>query len=208
MKFDSIIFDLDGTLWDSVEGICETWNEILAKHKEIKREKISREDIEGGMGLLIEEIGKRLFPDQDSKVINELMKECSDLECEYLSIHGGDIYDGLEETLKKLSEKYTLYIVSNCQDGYIEAFLNAHKVGKYFKDYECPGRTGHKKADNIKLIIERNSINNAIYVGDTQGDADAAKEAGVPFVFAKYGFGDVAEYDFVINEIKELYELF
>ena len=121
------------------------------------------------------------------KIMNERYK----LEYEYLSEHGATLYNKLEDTLERLSKKYKLFIVSNCQDGYIESFFKSHKLEKYFIDYECPGRTGLAKAENIKLIVERNNLKNPVYVGDTQGDAKAAKDANIPFIYANYGFGDV-----------------
>ena len=50
-KYDSIIFDLDGTLWNSSKPICEAWNIILDRHKEIVREPITIEELGQCMGL-------------------------------------------------------------------------------------------------------------------------------------------------------------
>ena len=58
------------------------------------------------------------------------MDEMCSYENEYLSIHGGTLYPGLEDTLKELKKNYRLFIVSNCQSGYIEAFLHAHIIRK------------------------------------------------------------------------------
>ncbi len=60
------------------------------------------------------------------------------------------------------------------------------------------------KADNIRLIMERNHLEQVVYVGDTQMDADACKAAGVPIVFASYGFGTVKEPDYVVDTPYEL----
>lgn len=208
MKYDSVIFDLDGTLWDSVDGVIETWKIILKKHPEIERDEITRKDLEVGMGLLAADIGKGLFPNETSEVQLKLMKECSVEECRYLAENGGKIYDNLEDTLKALKDKgIKLFIVSNCQDGYIEAFLKAHKMESYFIDSECPGRTGKNKSENIKLIVERNNLKKPVYVGDTITDANSAKEAGVPFIFASYGFGDVKDYEYSIDNFKELIDI-
>ncbi|MDD6293931.1 MAG: HAD family hydrolase, partial [Eubacteriales bacterium] len=54
---------------------------------------------------------------------------------------------------------------------------------------------------------ERNNIKNAAYVGDTQGDANAAKIAGIDFIYAEYGFGNVEEYTFAIKKFKDLLTL-
>ncbi|WP_370314204.1 HAD family hydrolase [Guptibacillus hwajinpoensis] len=58
------------------------------------------------------------------------------------------------------------------------------------------------------MIIERNNLTNPIYIGDTEGDLKASRYAGIPFVYAKYGFGEVSEYDEVINRFEELVKLY
>ena len=204
---DSIIFDLDGTLWDSTEVVLTSWNSIVKKQEEVEKE-LTKEDLKGIMGLQIKEVGKKLFPYLEEEKHQRILKECCDIECKYLGEQGGQLYDNLEEVLKKLSDKYKLFIVSNCQCGYIEAFYKFHKLDKYFLDYENPGRTGLSKGENIKLIIDRNNLLNPAYVGDTAGDLEAAKFAGVPFVYAKYGFGKVNDFDFVIDRFEQLLELF
>lgn len=203
MDIDSIIFDLDGTLWNTIEGVCDVWNMILGKHPNIKR-VISPSDMEKCMGYTIDVIGKKLFPDLDQSSQINLMKECCDAEQIYLGEHGGILYPKLEETLIALSEKYKLFIVSNCQDGYIQCFFKAHKLDKYFMDFECSGKTGLPKGENNKIIIQRNELKNPIYVGDTNGDAESAIVAGIPFVYANYGFGNVEKYDYVIESFEDL----
>ena len=120
----------------------------------------------------------------------------------------GTLYGNVENVLQELSQKYKLYIVSNCQDGYIEVFYKYHNLEKYFLDYENPGRTGLSKGENINLIIERNNLSNPVYVGDTEGDLKAARFAGIPFVYAKYGFGQVSEYELVIDNFEDLLRIF
>ena len=64
-------------------------------------------------------------------------------------------------------------------------------MGSYFTEYDNPGRTVLPKADNIALVAERNGLRRPLYIGDTQGDYDAASKAGVPFLHAAYGFGRI-----------------
>jgi phosphoglycolate phosphatase len=206
-SLDSIIFDLDGTLWDATDHVLIVWNQVLSNKKEIRR-LIDKEELQGTMGLQIKEIGQKLFPYLEENVQAEIMNECCQVECEFLGNQGGNLYDKLEDTLKTLSEKYKLYIVSNCQEGYIEAFYQYHQLGKYFQDYENPGRTGLSKGENIKLIMERNNLKNPVYVGDTEGDLKGAQVAGIPFVYAKYGFGQVNQFDYSIDKFEDLLNLF
>ncbi|CQR46624.1 Phosphoglycolate phosphatase [Paraliobacillus sp. PM-2] len=203
---DSIIFDLDGTLWDSRDTVVFAWNHVLNQY-EIDKE-ITKDDLKQTMGLPFQELGKRLLPSIGKEVAEKVLNESCEVENSYLSKQGGQLYDGVENVLKALAKKYKLYIVSNCQDGYIEAFYQYHDLGKYFSDYENPGRTGLSKGDNIKLIIERNQLNHPVYVGDTNGDQKAAEYAGIPFVYARYGFGEVSRYDHVIDRFDELLDVF
>ena len=114
------------------------------------------------------------------------------------------MYPQVEETFQKLKEKYHLYIVSNCQSGYIEAFLEYYGYGKYIEDTECYGNNGLVKGENIRKVAERNHLTKAVYVGDIQGDYDASMQAGVEFIHAGYGFGTV---DANVPEITAFAEL-
>lgn len=204
---DSIIFDLDGTLWDSTDTVVVAWNSVLENYKEDIK-PITTEDLQGVMGLQIEEVGRRLLPNVDAEMQHKILTECCDAENESLVKLGGKLYPNLEPVLIALSRKYKLFIVSNCQEGYIESFFAYHQVGRYFTDYENPGRTGLSKGENIKLVMERNHLKSPVYVGDTEGDHKAAVFAGIPFIYARYGFGEVSGYDDVIDRLDGLLGLF
>ena len=202
MKKKAIIFDLDGTLWDSARAVVDSWNEKIAEFPDIDY-YITMEQMYGYMGKTMEEIGLSFFNTVSKEHALELLKICMDYENLYIEEHGGVLFEGLEETLETLKEEYFLAIVSNCQEGYIEAFLKYHKLEKYFDDTENYGRTKRCKGDNIKLLVERNNID-AVYVGDTMGDYDATMQAGLPFIHAAYGFGTVPEGTEKIDDIREL----
>jgi len=204
--FDSIIFDLDGTLWDSTEGAAVIWREVAGKYPEVT-DIISADRLKALYGLPLEEIAVKLLPSVSRETAIEIMRESTTKQCPYLEKTGGILFPGLEETLTELKEKYRLFIVSNCEEGYIQCFLKAHQLQEYFEDFEYPGRSGVLKAENIRLIMERNRLSNPVYVGDTSGDAIAAGKAGIPFVYARYGFGQAEEYDYVIDSFEELLRL-
>lgn len=204
--FDGIIFDLDGTLWDATDGAAKIWRDVAGKYPEVT-DTITADRLKALYGLPLEEIAVKLLPSASKDTAMKIMRESTTSQCPYFEKVGGILYPGLEDTLRKLKEKYRLFIVSNCEEGYIQCFLKAHQLGDYFEDFEYPGRSGLLKADNIRLIIERNHLANPIYVGDTAGDAKASKIAGIPFVYARYGFGEVAEYDYVIDSFPELLNL-
>lgn len=198
-----ILFDLDGTLWDSSQEVTDSWLLALAAYPEVK-EQITRESISSVMGKTMTEIADILFAKLPPKKRMEVLVHCMDVENEYIAAHGGKLMAGLKETLKQLKERYHLFIVSNCQTGYIEAFLQYHKLGGYFEDYESFGGTGRPKGENIRLVVERNHLDAAVYVGDTQGDLKAASFAGIPFIHARTGYGQVEEEVPCIESLPEL----
>lgn len=202
-----ILFDLDGTLWDSAEQVVKAWNEILDTHYPELSHRITVEELHGYMGKTLDEIGRLMFPDLEEEKCSQVMRECCDHENAYLAKHGGILFDGVREMLEQLSKKYSLYIVSNCQAGYIECFLAYYGLEKYFEDHECPGGTGLGKGDNNRIIIERNHLDKAVYVGDTQGDMESADYAEIPFIHAAYGFGSVDRDTEKIHAPLELVEL-
>jgi len=206
MKSDSIIFDLDGTLWDSADSVIDSWNETISNYNEVQN-KLTVDDMKSVMGLVIQDVALKFFPYLEEENRLKIIKHCCKNECEYLEENGAILYNKLEETLTELTKKYKLFIVSNCQCGYIESFLKAHRLNKYFIDFENSGRTGLTKGENIKLIIERNSLIKPVYIGDTEGDLKAARFAGIPFIYAQYGFGEVKEFDYVIGSFEELLNL-
>lgn len=196
---DAIIFDLDGTLWDTSKETRRIWSEV-AKDYKLKNDNYNINDI---MGLTKKEIIENLFKD-DKKLGNSFITECQKKENKYFSENGGCIYSETLKTIYDLYSRFELYIVSNCQSGYIESFLHYYKLEHYFKDYECSGNTGEEKEKNIKRILQRNDILFAVYVGDTEKDYYASKINNLPFIWASYGFGICKKYDFCINDIAEL----
>ncbi|MDO5557558.1 MAG: HAD family hydrolase [Clostridia bacterium] len=200
--YKTIIFDLDGTLWDSTKQIKNVWSKI-AKNYGLT---INDNEINKIMGFTKEEIVEYLFCD-NKKNGEKFITECQEEEVVYLSKYGGNIYSNTISTIEELSKKYELYIVSNCQTGYIEAFLSYYNLNKYFKDYECSGNTLKDKSFNIREIMKRNKILNAVYIGDTDKDYQATRQANIKFIWAKYGFGICKKYDFAIKDIKELIQL-
>ncbi len=141
-----ILFDLDGTLWDSSTEVAISWEEALRKRPDVQKE-ITGEMIRNVMGKSMYDIADILFGEYDLQTRRSLLDYCCEEENEYIRLHGGRLFEGLLEALQALREAgFSLYIVSNCQIGYIEAFLEHHSLGQYFDDFECFGRQSRAKA--------------------------------------------------------------
>lgn len=200
-----IIFDMDGTLWDSAASVAGCWTEVL-KDKYDGMRTVTEEDLQSVMGLTMDKLAAALFPNVEDELRMQMLEDCCDAENAYLEKHGAVLYDDLEEVLSQLQKNYHLYIVSNCQSGYIEAFLTYYGFGHYFEDIECYGNNQLKKGDNIRNVVKRNHLDEAVYVGDIQGDYDASVEAEVAFIHAAYGFGTIEQDVARIESLQELPE--
>ena len=200
----AIIFDLDGTLWDASKEVTVSWNEALKTIDDFNLQ-IDQNDMMTFMGNLLFDIGRMMLPKNltDGQVQN-IIELCIEYEHDYLRKYGAPLYEKVRTTLTELKKEYELYIVSNCQAGYIEVFLDYTKMWDIFDDYECPGRTGLLKGENIKLICERNNVDAAVYVGDTDGDYNATCFAGLPFIHAAYGYGKPHETTPYITSFEQL----
>ena len=185
---DAIVFDLDGTLWDSTETVAAAWTTVVRTLGQPER-TISPAEIAGVMGMTHREIYRTLFPGLPEAEQESLALACYREEERSLHALGGRLYPGVADGLARLARRYPLCIVSNCQQGYIETFLAWSGLGSLIRDFECHGNTGCSKAENLRRVVQRNALAAPIYVGDTESDRRAAVEAGVPFVHAAYGFG-------------------
>lgn len=99
------------------------------------------------------------FPEASKEVQETILEKCCVYEEEALEENQQDIcYPDVREVIKQLAKTYDLYIVSNCQCGYIEQFLRKTQLEAYIKDIECFGNTGKNKGENIRLLVKRNSL--------------------------------------------------
>lgn len=206
MTTDGILFDLDGTLWDSSRAVAESWGATLRRLDPAAKAP-GTEDVRGIMGMTARQIAETLFSHFGEKA-DSVCLQCIHEENAYLAVHGGELYPGLAETLAALSPHFPLFIVSNCQDGYIQCFLESSGLGAYFRDFACEGSTGLDKAGNIALLCTRHGLKRPVYVGDTRNDEKSARAAGCAFVHAACGFGSAEAPDAVIGALSELPALF
>ena len=199
--YDSIIFDMDGTLVNFLDQMVVSWNLTCKKYGWDK--VITYEEMKSVMGLNGHAIGVRFFPNIDEDEATRRVFVCSAEEIEYFDkVEIGSTYIPNEEFLINLSSKYKLFIVSNCLEGYIEIFLKKYNFEKYFID-SANAANGLTKAQNIEKIVKKHNLQNPVYVGDTIKDKQSSDEANVEFIFASYGFGNV-ECDKKIASLEEL----
>lgn len=202
-KISDIILDVDGTLWDTT-GVCaRAWNAAIRENSRLEPD-LGPELLKTLFGKPMDVIFAALFHGVTPGERERLAEKCCEYEDVFLKKEKIPLFEGVEETVKSLAAELPLYIVSNCQKGYIEAFLENSGLGPYITDFLCYGDTLAPKSGTMRLLIEKHSMRAPVYVGDTKGDADACRQAGVPFVYAAYGFGKVTEFWRKIEKFSEL----
>lgn len=206
IQADSIIFDVDGTIWDSRDTVVTAWNAVMEREYPEKG-AFPKEFLTGLFGKTMEDIAAALFPELEGKARAEMAERCFQYENELLDEKPGTVYDGVKETMEQLAKEFPLFIVSNCQCGYIEACMKGAGITELITDHLCYGDTLAPKSETLRRLIEKHGLKHPVYVGDTQGDADACREAGVPMIFVTYGLGKVDKPKFSVHSMQELPKL-
>lgn len=191
--YDGIIMDIDGTIWNTTGIVAVAWNKAV-EESGFDARKVTAQDLQREFGkpmnVIADDLWQNLLPQQREILLARCCTE------EQIALRASSLhitYPNVLETVSSLSEHYSFYVVSNCQNGYVELMLEKTGLLPYIKDFECYGRTGKGKAENILMLKARAQLSFPLYIGDTQGDADACAQACVPFAWASYGFGSVDE---------------
>lgn len=189
MRYDLIIFDIDGTLWNACATSAEGFNRALRALGIMK--KVSATDIERHSGLPYEQFIGGLIGDllQHHPALHSLLNVHERQAIEKL---GGSLYDGVYDGLKALHATAKIFLVSNCQDWYLDRFIAHANLTSILSGSNCFGRCQLPKAQMLRAIVEDHPGATAVYVGDTAGDLQAAADASIDFIGATYGFGDVS----------------
>ena len=204
MSRPALIFDIDGTLWDSREIVARGWNHHLAK---IGREDlfVNKDSLKSLFGKTMTEIADIAFASIPMPERYEVLQICMEEEHRFLEEDPCNIgYPLVKETLTKLAEKHRLFIVSNSQSGYPQLCIEKLGLEALIQGHLCFGDTGTSKGQTILRRMREHNITSCAYIGDTQGDREACLEAGVPFIFAAYGRGQADGWDAKIDAFADL----
>ena len=207
MNYESLIFDVDGTLWDSRGLVAKGYNIQLEKEG-LGHLSVTAEDLKYQFGKVLSAIADSIFGSIPAPERYELLERCMASQYRVLQEDPCDVgYPGVKETIARLAEKHRLFIVSNSEKGYPQLCIDKMGLGEYIQDHMCFGDTGTSKGQTIRTLMARNNIESAIYIGDTQGDYEATLEAGLPFIWCTYGFGTPAGYTAKVDAFEELLNL-
>ena len=208
LEEESLIFDIDGTLWDSRALVAEGYN-IQLRREGLDHLGVTAADLKPLFGKTMTEIADALFGSLSEETRYDLMARCMATEQEHLRMDPCRIgYPDVATTLETLAQRHRLFIVSNSEQGYPELTMEKLGITHLIQGHLCFGDTGTDKGTTILRLMERCRITSAVYIGDTQGDMEATYKAGLPFVWASYGFGTPERYDCKVDRFAQLAEIF
>jgi len=191
MGYRLVIFDLDGTILDTLEDLTDAVNYALSKNGQPERsiEEVRR-FVGNGIKKLIVRAVQPDTPDEDAdKIYDDFMP--------YYKEHCADKtkpYEGIEELLNELKrEGYMTAVVSNKADVAVKKLCEQYFSGLF--DYCVGERAGILKKpapDSVNEVINKLSINtsDAVYVGDSDVDLETAENAGIDCISVNWGFRD------------------
>ena len=203
MNSIALLFDLEGTLWDASLPVAEAWTEA---GREILGPSFSltAAQVRSLMGMKMDDIIASIAPDMKPEERQSFSDVLLSAENVYLATHPGSLFPEEKETLEELKKQgYRLFIVSNCQKGYIENFLPLVEDGT-FEDYLCWGDTKAEKNVTMLALMQKHGIHDALYIGDTRGDETQSRLASLPFLFVAYGFGEALAPDGTAYSFSEI----
>ena len=205
-KPDSLIFDMDGTLWDAVDTYAASWNKVFTQMGiDIV---VERDRLAGMVGWEGKKVIKEIMPDFDDEKRMTIYKTVNEARHSMIPEMGGIMYDGVIEGLIKLESKYKLFILSNCAAGIIRHFIDWAGIDHLITDEFAHGVNFMPKNHNIHLLKDLHDLKNPVYIGDTAGDGEQSRIANVPFVFVSYGFGQTDDYDLKFDSFGDLTDYF
>jgi phosphoglycolate phosphatase len=214
---NTVIFDLDGTLLNSLDDICDSINETLIKYGYPTRtlEEVKSFVGNGALALVKKALPNTIDSNKQAHTINDFLKSYQDHYKNNLQ-NKTKPYDGIDNLLKELSNKgYKLAVVSNKSDDGVKAlckdYFNTYiktAIGESIHTPKKPAKEGVLQA--LKEL--NSSLEEAIYVGDSEVDVLTAHNANLPCVGVTWGFRSkevLLQYDatYIIDEPSELIKI-
>lgn len=193
-----LVFDYDGTLHDTASlyacAVRKTYRQLAEKGFAEYR-YFSDTELSGYLGMTPDEMWHDFMPD----LPNDIMQQASyDIGCEMISqIQKGaaHLYTGIEQTLDALKANgYTMVILSNCKNSYMDAHRNYFNLDKWFERCYCAEKYGYIPKEEIFCYIKKDFPDDKyIVIGDRASDIKAAAVHGAVSIGCSYGFGSQEE---------------
>lgn len=206
-----VIFDLDGTLINSLEDLTDATNHMLS---EMRKEKLPVEDVRKLVGQGARRLVERALPGVSSLEIERALDSFLSFNENHI-VDKTVLYPGAKETLAKLKDRgFLLAVISNKNESLCQKVMQTLGINIFFKVVIGADSLPYRKPSPepvLKLLRDfQANISEAVIVGDSINDIAAGKAAGVITVGCLFGYGDSQELtgsDYVVSSLPELLEL-
>ena len=180
-----ILWDLDGTLLDTLEDLADGVNHVLSQFGYPVR---TLEEVRRFVGNGARNLIRQAVPEgADPEPVFDMFQGYYAAHCQVKTRP----YDGIPEVLAKLS-RYPMAVVSNKPDSAVKPLCAQYFPGLYARgeSTDCPRKPA---PDMVFKAMEAIGVENCIYVGDSEVDVLTARNAGVPCLSVLWGFRDREE---------------
>lgn len=192
MKYKAVIFDLDGTILDTLDDLTNALNYCLKKHAlQVRSKNEVRGFVGNGIHLLIE----RAVPKNTTEEIIEAVYRDFII---FYQEHCHDLtkpYDGIAELLQQLrKDGYKTAVVSNKADSAVKALCDEYFEGLFDTAVGEKSNVRKKPApDSVNAVLKQLGVEKeeAVYIGDSEVDIQTAENAGMDCILVTWGFRDV-----------------
>ena len=181
-----VLFDLDGTLLNTLEDLVDATNYALAQFGHPPRTLM---EVRRFIGNGAENQIRLSLPDDHKEDLQKVLATYKPYYTAHCQIKTKP-YDGILEGMADLKDEFALAIVSNKPDAAVKALADQYFPGMYAlgETEKCPRKPA---PDMVYLAMQNLGVEKCIYVGDTEVDVLTAKNAGVPCLSVTWGFRDV-----------------
>ena len=191
MKFDNYIFDLDGTLLDTLHDLAGSCNCALKANGMAER---SEEEVRMMVGNGVKKLMERAVPDG---LNNPLFDKTYELFRQHYLIHSLDTtkpYPGIMDLLRKMNEEGKGVAVVSNKFYKATQELVVHFFGDYIKVAIGERENIHKKPAPDTVIEAMHQLgittNRTVYIGDSDVDIETARNCNMPCISVLWGFRD------------------
>lgn len=198
-----LIFDLDGTLWETGESYIYSYNKACEQLNIPLEKRQGPEFVLSYLGIKLEELVQTIIPEAPNKYQLGMMLLGGAIE--YLVKNPKTYSKNIFDLFSTLSLKYEIYIISNCPRPFLEAFYTVSGIKQF-----VTGDNTIEDSEKTEIIkkISGNYEEETLFVGDAPSDYEAiGNHQSVKFVYGAYGYKDCETYDYYLKNIDELPEL-
>jgi len=191
------IFDLDGVLIDSKHMMQQAW-QVCELEYELTQ---TFDEYFKCIGMPFKDILKTIGIEDNHDAIKHTYDKASIELMEYCL----EFYDDVEDTLKELKKKHKIAVVTSKTAERTKLILDKMNVEFDYVVSPKIGLRGKPAPDQIMFCLAMLNVDpqDAVYVGDMQVDYWASERAGIDFIHATYGYGNV-KCEHSVDQIKQL----